>query len=208
VIFLSDNGIPFPGAKTTVYDAGLHLPLIVHKPGQKKQGIVNKALVSWVDVLPTILDWAGVKVPPKLAGRSLLPILEQEAPKGWDEVYASHTFHEVTMYYPMRSLRTRTHRYIRNLAHRLDFPFASDLYHSASWQGMLKNGGKMLGQRTVEQYLHRPAEELYDLEKDPHELKNLAGDSAHAETLAALRKKLRTWQEKTGDPWTVKYRYE
>jgi N-sulfoglucosamine sulfohydrolase len=108
----------------------------------------------------------------------------------------------------MRSIRTRTHKYIRNLAHRLDYPFASDLYNSPTWQGMLKRGDTMLGKRSVEQYIHRPGEELYDLRSDPHELKNLAGDTEHAETLAELRKTLRSWQERTADPWVVKYRYE
>jgi N-sulfoglucosamine sulfohydrolase len=208
VLFLSDNGIPFPGAKTTVYDSGIHLPLIVHNPGQKKRDMVNSAMVSWVDIVPTILDWAGVKAPANLAGRSFLGILEEESPRGWDRVYASHTFHEVTMYYPMRALRTRTHKYIRNLAHQLDYPFASDLYNSATWQGILKRGDRILGKRSVEQYVHRPLEELYDLEKDPHELTNLAGEEAQAKTLTELRKALRAWQEKTGDPWVVKYRYE
>jgi N-sulfoglucosamine sulfohydrolase len=97
VVFLSDNGIPFPGAKTTLYDAGLHLPLIVASPAQKKPGTVCDALASWVDVLPTALDWAGVKAPPVLAGRSLLPILDEPNPKGWDEVFGSHQFHEITM---------------------------------------------------------------------------------------------------------------
>ncbi len=99
VIFLSDNGIPFPGAKTTLYDAGIRLPLLVCSPRQTKRGVVNAAMVSWIDVLPTVLDWAGVKRPAALQGRSFLPILEEESPKGWDEVYGSHTFHEVTMYF-------------------------------------------------------------------------------------------------------------
>src|SRR5262249_42201870 len=195
-------GIPFPGAKTTLYDSGIHLPLIIRDPGQKKTGLVNRALVSWTDILPTILDWAGLKPPAQLPGRSLLPILADENPKGWDEVYASHIFHEVTMYYPQRMCRTRQYKYIRNLAHQLTYPMASDLYHSLTWQGILKRGGKgMLGKRSVAQFLHRPAEELYDVEKDPTETRNLAGDAAHAETLAALRKKVRDWQEKTKDPW-------
>ena len=112
------------------------------------------------------------------------------------------------MYYPMRAVRTRTHKYIRNLAYRLDYPFASDLYNSPTWQGVLKRGDRMLGKRSVEQYVRRPLEELYDLEKDPHELTNLAGEEAHARTLAELRTKLRAWQERTRDPWVVKYRYE
>lgn len=208
VVFLSDNGIPFPGAKTTVYDAGIRLPLIVLRPGDKKQGMVNAAMVSWVDILPTMLDWAGVAPTKALQGRSLLPVLTEERPAGRDEVYASHTFHEVTMYYPMRAVRTRQFKYIRNLAHKLDFPFASDLYRSPSWQGVLKRGDNKMGARTVEQYVRRPLEELYDVQADPAETKNLAGDPAHAETLAGLRKKLRAWQEATRDPWLVKYEYE
>ena len=208
VLFLSDNGMPFPGAKTTLYDSGIHLPLIISQPGQKKAGLVNRARASWVDILPTILDWAGLKVPIKLPGRSLLPILEQENPTGWDEVYASHVFHEVTMYYPMRAVRTRKFEYIRNLAHKLDYPFAQDLYDSTTWQGILKRGDKKMGVRGLETFLRRPLEELYDVEKDPAQTRNLAGDSAHARTLATLRKKVRDMQEKTNDPWLVKYQYE
>jgi len=208
VIFLSDNGIPFPGAKTTLYDSGLNLPLIVSSPAQKKRGHANNAMASWVDVMPTILDWTGVKGPPNLPGRSLLPVLDQERPEGWDVVYGSHQCHEVTMYYPMRMIRTRQHKYILNLAHQLDYPFASDLYYSPTWQGILKRGDKMLGERSIDAYVHRPHEELYDLDKDPRELKNVAGDPAYAKVLTELRARLKEWQEKTKDPWVVKYKYE
>lgn len=208
VIFLSDNGIPFPGAKTTVYDAGIRLPLFVVNPTRKKVAVTSAAMVSWIDVLPTILDWAGVKKPAVVQGRSLLPILEDERPMGWDEVYASHSFHEVTMYYPCRAIRTRQHKYIRNLAHPLDFPFASDLYHSPTWQGILKAKDDKMGARTVRQFVRRPKEELYDVVADPVEAKNLAGDPAHAKTLADLRARVRAWQQATGDPWLVKDEYE
>lgn len=207
VLFLSDNGIPFPGAKTTVYDAGIRLPLIAYRPGQKA-GVVSDAMVSFVDVLPTMLDWCGVKAPPRVTGRSFLGILEEERPKGWDEVYASHSFHEVTMYYPMRAVRTRQYKYIRNLAHPLEFPFASDLYGSPSWQSVLKDRLPMMGKVRVATFLRRPLEELYDVTKDPAETRNLAGDPAHAKTLEALRAKVKAWQEKTGDPWTIKYEHE
>jgi N-sulfoglucosamine sulfohydrolase len=208
VLFLSDNGIPFPGAKTTLYDSGVHLPLIVSAPGRKRVGATNDAMVSWIDILPTILDWTGIKAPAALPGRSVLPILDEENPKGWDTVYASHQCHEVTMYYPMRMIRTRTHKYIRNLAHKLDYPFASDLYNSLTWQGILRRGDKTMGQRDVEGFLHRPLEELYDLEKNPHEGKNVASDPKYAEVLKELRERLKAWQVKTRDPWLVKYRYE
>jgi N-sulfoglucosamine sulfohydrolase len=208
VIFLSDNGIPFPGAKTTLYDAGVRLPLLIASPLQKQRGLVNQAMVSWVDVMPTILDWAGVKPPAGLPGRSILPILEQEQPRDWDMVFGSHQFHEITMYYPMRMIRTRQHKYILNLAHQLEYPFASDLYGSPTWQGVLKRGDKRLGQRDLNSFLHRQREELYDLDKDPNELQNVAGDPSYAGVLKELRSRLREWQEKTKDPWVVKYQHE
>ena len=207
VFFLSDNGIPFPGAKTTQYDPGLHLPLLVSSPTQKQRGLINPAMVQWVDIMPTILDWAGVQ-PPALQGRSFLPILEAAKPSGWDVVYGSHVFHEITNYYPMRTIRTRTHKFILNLAAPLPFPFASDLHGSATWQGVLQRGDGQMGLRRVDNYLQRPREELYDLERDPQELKNLASEKAAAEVLADLRVRLRTWQKQTRDPWLVKYDYE
>jgi N-sulfoglucosamine sulfohydrolase len=206
VIFLSDNGMPFPGAKTTLYDSGLNLPLIVRAPGIPA-GTCN-AMASWIDVAPTILAWAGVKQPAAMTGRSWLPILKQENPGGWDEVFASHQFHEITMYYPMRMVRTRTHKLILNLAHQLPYPFASDLYDSDTWQGILKRGDGMLGQRSVKQFISRPREELYDLSKDPNELKNVVNDSKYSVVLDGLRRRLKKMQEKTNDPWLVKYKYE
>jgi N-sulfoglucosamine sulfohydrolase len=105
-------------------------------------------------------------------------------------------------------IRTRTHKYILNLAHLLEFPCAADLYNSPTWQGVLKRGDKSIGQRPLEGFLHRPREELYDLEKDPNELRNLAADAGQAEVLKDLRARLKEWQEKTKDPWVVKYRHE
>jgi N-sulfoglucosamine sulfohydrolase len=208
VIFLSDNGIPFPGAKTTLYDAGVHLPLIVHDPTQKARGVVSQAMASWTDLAPTILDWAGVKPAPAMLGKSLLPILAQEDAKERELVFGSHQFHEITMYYPMRMVRTRTHKLIRNLAHPLPFPFASDIYNSPSWQGVLSRNDTMLGKRSRDAFEHRPKDELFDLAKDPDELNNVAGDPAYAEVLKELRGKLKDWQTATKDPWLVKERYE
>ncbi|WP_439630229.1 sulfatase family protein [Gemmata sp.] len=213
VIFVSDNGIPFPGAKSTLYDSGVRLPMVVVRPGQKA-GVVSPAMVSFTDLAPTVLDWCGVKpaavgkkdVP--LPGRSVLPVLEQDPAGGWEEVYGSHQFHEVTMYYPMRMVRTREHKLIVNLAHPLEYPSAADLWGSDTWQGVLKRGDKMMGSRPVEAFLHRPKEELYDLTADPNELKNLAADPAHAKTLADLRTKLAAWRERTADPWLIKDRHE
>jgi N-sulfoglucosamine sulfohydrolase len=209
VIFASDNGIPFPGAKTTLYEPGLRLPLVVRAPGQPQGGVTCQAMVSWADLTPTILDYAGAQGPSyPLHGRSFLPVLDQPSPDGWDEVYASHTFHEVTMYYPMRAVRTRRHKLIQNLAYRLEFPFASDLFESRTWQGVLNRGDEWLGNRPVEEYINRPRWELFDLDADPHELSNLAADPAYAEVFQELQARLRDFQERTADPWLIKYRHE
>ena len=208
IIFLSDNGIPFPGAKTNLYEAGVHLPLIVAGPGLP-QGRTNHALVSFVDIAPTLLDWCKAKGPSyKLPGKSLLPISDDDQPKGWDAVFGSHQMHEITMMYPMRSLTTRTHKYIVNLNHAKEFPLPSDLWASPSWQSVRHSGTKMLGQRSVADFLHRPKEELFDLAKDPHEMKNVAGDPANAAVLTELRQRVRAWQQETNDPWTILYREE
>jgi N-sulfoglucosamine sulfohydrolase len=208
VIFVSDNGMPFPGAKTTLYDAGIRMPMIVYDPQAKKTGHVNAAMVSFVDLAPTALDYLGVKAKTKFTGRSFLPILEEENPKGWDEIYASHTFHEITMYYPMRAVRTRDFKYIRNFAHALEFPAAADLYESKTWQAILKQNLTQMGKIDLKSYLNRPAEELYDLQKDPSETRNVAADPAYTKTLAELREKLKNWQQETADPWVLKYKRE
>jgi N-sulfoglucosamine sulfohydrolase len=211
IIYMSDNGVPFPGAKTTVFEPGLKLPCIVRNPNTKKHGVVNEAFISWVDIAPTILDYAGVKVPAnqKRHGHSFLPILEQTKPAGWDEVFASHTFHEVTMYYPMRVVRSGNFKLIWNIAYPLSYPFASDLWGSPTWQDTLKHGEDYIyGKRSVSAYEHRPQFELYDLSKDPDELHNLASDPANHDRLAELQEKLREFQKRTGDPWIIKWQHE
>lgn len=207
VMFASDNGIPFPGAKTTLYDSGVHLPLVVRKPGQKA-GIVSEAMVSWTDLAPTILDWCGVPAPKTLPGKSVLPILDTPRPNGWETVFGSHQFHEVTMYYPMRMVRTKTHKLIVNLAPNLEFPHASDLWGSDSWQGILTRKDTTMGKKSVAAFLRRPREELYRLDDDPDELLNRAGRPEEQATLATLRRQLADWRAATNDPWLIKDKHE
>jgi len=209
VIFISDNGMPWPGAKTTLYDPGVHLPCVVRNPFQGRQGLVNNALVSWVDLAPTILDFAGALGDAKgLQGRSFLPVLADPDPAGWDEVFLSQTFHEVTMYYPMRAIRTLQHKFIHNIAHGLEFPFASDIWRSDTWQEILKTQATVYGNRTVDAYLHRPRFELYDLATDPGEIQNLAADPAHAGLLEKFVARLKELQKTTRDPWRLKWEHE
>ena len=209
ILCLADNGPPFPGAKTTLYEPGVRLPLVVRSPEQQTRGVISQSLVSWVDLTPTVLAWTGAKSPKyPLSGRSILPLLEGQAVAGWDHVFFSHNFHEVTMYYPMRGIRTRKYKCLRNLAHPLSFPFASDLWESPTWQATLQKSLTKYGQREVAAYLHRPAVELYDLETDPGETRNLAGQVEYSEVEAELLGRIEQWQRTTGDPWVVKYSHE
>lgn len=212
VIAISDNGIAFPGAKTNLYEPGVRLPCVVRNPLAQAQGGTCDAMVAWCDLAPTILEYAGVdhepEKGPSIQGRSFLGVMEQEHVEGWSEVFLSHSFHEVTMYYPMRCVRERRYKLIWNIAHGLEFPFASDLWESATWQGVLKRGDRHYGKRTVEALLHRPAFELYDIETDPDEVNNLAGSVEYADVLAALQEKMRGYQERTGDPWMLKWERE
>jgi N-sulfoglucosamine sulfohydrolase len=209
IIYISDNGVAFPGAKTTLYEPGMNLPCIVRRPGQKNKGITCDALINFADLAPTICDFAGALSDDNaFQGRSFRSALEQEHPKGWDVTYASHTFHEITMYYPMRVVRQRKYKLIWNIAHGLDYPFASDLWAASTWQATLRDKRRYYGKRTVKAYLHRPEFELYDLESDPHEVKNLAGNPKYAKVLAELKSKLKAFQKRTKDPWIVKWKHE
>ena len=236
-LFIADHGIAMPGAKTTLYEGGMRSPCLVRNPYLKKRGIATDAMVSWVDLAPTILEFANVLdgkgkltpstekslgiakikgeqngralAPGKFHGRSFLSVLDQEKTNGWDQVNASHTFHEITMYYPMRVVRERRYKLIWNIAHGLPYPFASDLWAAPTWQAQWKQGmSAPYGAKTVRNYIHRPAFELYDLKEDPHEGNNLADSSKHMKLLARLKKKLKAFQTQTNDPWVMKWRYE
>jgi N-sulfoglucosamine sulfohydrolase len=210
LLYISDNGAAFPEAKTTLYEPGMCLPLIVRSPQHSNTGIANDALVTWADITPTVLDFAGLYTDPDaFHGKSFKDILDQESPQDWrDEVYAAHTFHEITNYYPMRVLRTQQYKFIWNIAWKLDYSFASDLWYSASWQAVVREGMSHFGTRSVDAYLHRPRFELYDVEQDPDEVVNLADRNEYAALVEEFCDKIRRFQQETRDPWEHKWTYE
>ena len=227
VIFISDNGSPFLNSKTTLYDAGVRLPLLVRRPGGET-GIANPNMISFVDILPTCIDWAGRRdhdlktsengKSPKRKGVSFLDVLGETAvlpPEKWTQhVFGSHTFHEIQNYWPTRFMRDHRFKYHRNIAWRLDFPFASDLYSSLSWEG-IRNATPapadrtdtpevMLGRRRLQNYIFRGPEELFDLGNDPEELENVAGKPEFGQVVKDMRTKLENWQYQTDDPWLLR----
>ncbi len=211
ILYLSDNGAAFPASKTTLYDPGMQLPCIVKAPEHEVSGLASDAMISWVDITPTILDFAGV-LPEnscQFHGESFRRVIGKESPEDWrTEVYGAHTFHEVTNYYPMRIVRTKTQKFIWNIAHPLTYSSAFDLWHSATWQAVLRDQSEMLGGRRVQAYLHRPQFELYDLENDPRELINLADRNEYKKDVRDFCEKIKRFQKETNDPWVHKWDYE
>ncbi len=234
ILLISDHGIAMPGGKTTVYEPGLRSPCIVRVPGGRHAGSETEAMINWADLTPTLLDFAGLldtktnspkghrltmpkrpgdrphpKTPYRFHGQSFLPVLQNPDSDGRAEIYASHTFHEIQMYYPMRVVRERRWKLIWNIAHPLPYPFASDLWAASTWQAQWRKGPDApYGKRTVHEYVHRPKFELFDLQRDPDEAHNLADDPRYAAELSRLKKKLQQFQLETLDPWELKWRYE
>ena len=241
IVFTSDHGMAFAGGKTTVYEGGLRVPMVVRDPYQSKRGIESEALVSHIDITPTLLDFAGgldeKKNSPqnpidiklfwkerneavqenrdggkgfdRYHGRSWLHVLDDPLDSHHDQIFASHTFHEIQMYYPMRVIRDGKYKLIWNIAHQLPYPFASDLWAAGSWQAQWAKGKDAnYGNKTVAQYVQRPQFELFDIQSDPNETTNLADSPGHADVLEAYQAKLKTLQRKYEDPWIMKWDYE
>ena len=142
-------------------------------------------------------------------GKSWIPVLGSQGAVHHEAVHGSHTFHEIQMYYPMRSLRDKNYKIIWNIAHQLPYPFASDLWISATWQAQLAKGKDApYGGKTVDTYVNRPAFELYDMKNDPAESNNLAQNPEYAETLKKYQDKLKAFQKEMEDPWIMKWKYE
>ncbi|MEM9587916.1 MAG: sulfatase [Planctomycetota bacterium] len=241
IVFTSDHGMAFAGGKTTVYEGGLRVPFVVRDPYQPKRGVESDALISHIDITPSLLDFAGgldrttnaPKSPlnvkkfwskrqealkenrdggkpfDRYHGKSWMHCLADPTSSHHDTLFASHTFHEIQMYYPMRVIRGKKYKLIWNIAHPLPYPFASDLWAASSWQAQLAKGNDApYGKRSVGEYVQRPEFELFDLEADPTESTNLASSPGHADVLEDQKAKLKQLQKKFDDPWVMKWDYE
>jgi N-sulfoglucosamine sulfohydrolase len=188
VIFTTDHGMPFPGAKATLYDRGLGVNLILRGPEPFHGGKVNDALVSHIDIYPTVCEYLGIERPAWLQGVSLLPLLRGEVTQAREEIFAGSTWHAA--YEPQRAIRTTRHKFIRRWGERLT-PVLPNTDDGPSKDLLLNNGW---AEREI------PKEQLYDLLFDPNEANNLLGDQSYAATLEDLRGRLEAWMRETDDP--------
>lgn len=225
VIYTSDNGIPFPNGRTNLYDSGIAEPMFMSSPMHtERRGQVTYSLSSLLDITPTILDWFGIKFNRKssktdendvglssvsedmhLTGKSLLPLLVNEPTnKSNEAVFASHNLHEITMYYPMRAIRTHRYKLIHNLNYQAGFPIDQDFYMSPTFLDLLNNTRSNQNTywfKTLKDYYYRPEWELFDLKLDPEETNNVADKPSMKKIMADLSARLQRWQKDTTDPW-------
>ncbi|TXT54020.1 MAG: Sulfatase [Promethearchaeota archaeon] len=189
-IYTTDHGAPYPRAKCTLYDPGLKILLIMYLPRSPlfTGGKVVEGLTSNIDLLPSILDFIGGKIPENIEGVSFLPLLENSQKTVRSEIYAEKTYHEI--YDPIRGIRTNKYKYIRN------FESLTTLYQIPG-DMMMDDVGKVMIERIQQT---RPEEEFYDLDKDTNEKINLINEPNYLQVVKDLRNRLTDWMQRTNDP--------
>ncbi len=188
VICTTDHGIAFPRMKCNLTDHGIGVMLIMRGPGGFTGGKVSEALVSHIDLFPTICDLVNIAHPSWLQGRSIMPLMRGESEEIHDALFAEVNFHAA--YEPQRAVRTKRWKYIRRFDHHLG-PVLPNCDDSPSKQVLIQYGW--------EKQL-RPLEQLYDLIFDPNEACNLVHDQSVATILEELRERLEDWMHATDDP--------
>jgi uncharacterized sulfatase len=196
VIFTGDHGRGMPRFKRSPKDTGTRVPLIIRWPDQLPAGTVREDFASWIDFAPTFLTLAGVPVPPEFDGHCFLPKAEQP-PK---YVYSFRDFMDES-FDKVRSVRDARYRYVRNLAPGVDE--AGEVAYQEAGQTMhelrrVQAEGKLTPIQALYFDPNRPKEQLYDTQSDPWEVKDLAGDPAHAAKLAELRAECDAWLARCG----------
>lgn len=200
----SDHGAQWPLGKWDCYEAGTRVRLLAVWPGVIEAGVKSDAFVSLTDVLPTVLELVGSEPPAGLDGRSFAGLLSGTQSTARDEIFTTHSGDKWINDYPIRAVRTNRWKYIRNLkpeaVHTTHMDRAKPQDGSAYWKSWVEKAKTdPAAAAVVERYRRRSAEELYDLDSDPFELRNLAADAQYAETLAGLRARVDAWMTEQGD---------
>jgi arylsulfatase A-like enzyme len=199
ILFLSDNGRPFPRCKTTLYDSGIRTPWIVRWPGHVAPGGRCGRLVSTIDIAPTVLTLAGIAPGRTIQGKDFSPLLKDPAATVRDLIFAERNWHDYAA--RGRAVRSERFKYIKNDDNAMPLTPPADAVRSPTYRAMqwLREEGKLSAPQLACFVQPRPVEELYDLDADSDELHNLAGDPAHAEELRRMRDALEGWARETGD---------
>jgi N-sulfoglucosamine sulfohydrolase len=203
VVFLSDNGPAFPFAKASCYPNGVRTPLIVRWPGHVAEGeVVSEPLVAAIDLMPTLLEAASVELPAGLDGSSFWSFCRGEVPDERGLVFAQYGRTSSDRPFPMRAVQDARFGYVFNPWSDGVREFSRAEHKSnGSYQAMKQAAASDPALASRMAHLqHRGLEELYDYELDPHALRNLVDDPAHAGDLRRLRGELEAWMVRTEDP--------
>lgn len=207
-IYTSDNGAQWPFAKWSLYDAGIHMPFVASWPGNLRPGGTCDALISFSDILPTFLELAGGKPAEGLDGRSFARVLQGQSRTHRSEIYAAHSGDRDFNVFPTRCVRTSRYKYILNL--HPEFEYTTHIDVAGPNDGRIYFDSWVEKARTdpaaaaiVKRYHEHPAEELYDVIADPHEMRNLAREPKLAGILKDLRHKVQSWMRQQGDEGKV-----
>ena len=207
-VFSSDHGAQFPFGKWTLYDEGTHVPLIVARTGKIEPKSRTNAMVSWIDIFPTLIDIAGGDVPKNLDGRSFASILDTPEAHHRKRVFTTHSGDRKMNVYLSRAVRTDRYKLIWNPHPKFAFTTHIDLLlretsgdYFKQWTDRAKTDKHAA--KIVNSHHGRPEYELFDLQKDPHEQNNLAGQTQFAEVQDDLLAELKAWMKKQGDELTV-----
>ncbi len=198
IVFLSDNGAPFPRAKGSLYDAGIRTPLIFNWPGTVRPGRYD-GLASIIDLAPTLLEIAGMSPPQAMQGQSVAEVFHDPSVPGREFVFSERNWHDTDAH--MRSLRTDRYKLITNGYPHRPFPIAADIGDSPAWFDLLqkKRTGTLTESQSPLFQTPRPAVEVYDLANDPWEVRNVAGTPEHDAIIDSLTQRLHRWRQETGD---------
>ncbi len=201
IVYIGDHGADMLRGKRTSYEGGVRIPMILNWPEHVNGGQVRRELVSTLDIMPTFLDAAGADPVEKLAGRSLLPLLRGESTQWRRYLFTEYHTHSAHNFYPQRTVRNTRYKLIRNLLPDQNNP-GYDFTLKRFFADMPKTIESAPDDiRTAYRRMKiPPAYELYDLETDPYEFRDLATDAEHAELLAALKERLAEWRTQTNDP--------
>jgi N-sulfoglucosamine sulfohydrolase len=208
VIYLGDHGAQFSRGKTSCYDAGLRIPLVVRWPGTTAEAVVRPELVSTLDLVPTICTAVGIPAPARTTGRPLQPLLRGDSVDDWREyVFAMGTGSAPVIGWLQFAVRSDRYKLIlnsqageENLCARAYLEQHNAHFIAGTSKEEIKNAESRT-QAAYETYLRPPAIELYDLEQDPHEFENLADDPKLARVRDSLIAELRSFRESIGDPF-------
>lgn len=209
VIYLSDHGDEMARGKFDIYEVSNKVPFLVSWPGRISKGVRSDALVSAVDIVPTLLEAAGVhERPDKLAGQSLFPLFDNPSVQFREYLFTEKNADQVSLYYPRRAVRDSMYKLIYTLLPDRKNPVAEGytantqraepLAGSPTLQELEKAPAGI--QQVYYSWINPPAIQLYDLHNDPHEFNDLSSNPQHADVKNRLLNALQNWQVETDDP--------